>query len=287
MFTEDYKQDIFRDHDPNEAPTKGSKEHEAVLAFADSVSVVIQSCNKNEYYAALELMKPPVLGTGPKLERAIQYPGTTMTIVLGSFAGRNTAIAWTGQGTACESDLCKILGFFQNTKAILGLGVAYGMDRKAVRVCDVLVAEQIVDYAERLRLQQDGFYPRRQTLNTKDDLMNIFCKDPVGWEFVCTKGGRFAELVFGQLASSPFLLDDNTLKQSIIKHSPQAKGGDMEGWVLYTHIQKDFPNVATIIIKGVADYADGTKDKRWQMTAAKAAVSYAHFRLKRKGAVFD
>ena len=53
----------------------------------------------------------------------------------------------------------------------------------------------------------------------------------------------------------------------------------MEGWVLYTHIQKEFPKVHAIIIKGVADYGDGTKDKRWQLTAAMAAVHYAHFQL--------
>jgi len=258
-----------------------------VLAFANSVSVVIQSCNTNEYYAALELMKPPVLGTDPELETAIRYPGTAMIIVLGTFAGHKAAITWTEQGASCEGPLRATLGFFPNTKAILGLGVAFGMDRNAVRFCDVLVAEQIADYAERPRIQEGGIYPRGQILNTKDGLKNIFCKDRVGWQFRCTNEGRFAKLVFSQLVSSPFLLDDDTLKKSIIKHNPQAEGGDMEGWVLYTHIQTGFPKVATIIIKGVADYADGTKDKRWQMTAAKAAVDYAHFQLKRRGAIFD
>ena len=49
----------------------------------------------------------------------------------------------------------------------------------------------------------------------------------------------------------------------------------MEGWVLYTHIMRDYPDLEVIIIKGVADYGDGEKDGRWQLTAA----NYTHFQL--------
>ena len=59
----------------------------------------------------------------------------------------------------------------------------------------------------------------------------------------------------------------------------------MEGWILYTHILKDHPNLEAIIIKGVADYADGKKDKQWQLTAAMAAASYTHFQLKQSTAL--
>ena len=54
----------------------------------------------------------------------------------------------------------------------------------------------------------------------------------------------------------------------------------MEGWVLYTNIINEHPNLEVIIIKGVADYADGEKPKQWQLTAAMAAANYTHFQLK-------
>ena len=59
----------------------------------------------------------------------------------------------------------------------------------------------------------------------------------------------------------------------------------MEGWA---QIEYTPEQVKCIIIKGIADFADSTKDKTWQLTAAKAAVDYAHFKLKEAGYInFD
>ena len=48
----------------------------------------------------------------------------------------------------------------------------------------------------------------------------------------------------------------------------------MEGWVLCEHIQKEYPDIETISIKGVTDYGNEKKDDKWQVTAAMAAASY-------------
>ena len=44
-------------------------------------------------------------------------------------------------------------------------------------------------------------------------------------------------------------------------------------------IQKTFPYLEVIIIKVVFGYGDGKKDKKWQLTAAKATASYVHYQL--------
>ena len=60
-------------------------------------------------------------------------------------------------------------------------------------------------------------------------------------------------------------------------------GGEMEGWA-----QFDIPEVESIIIKGIADFADGKKNDKWQLTAAKSAVNYAHYKLEHHGYIpFD
>ena len=159
--------------------------------------------------------------------------------------------------------------------------MAYGMSRNATKFCDVLVASEIVDYGDRPRVEHGGFSQRGAIVPTKTTLRNIFCTDRTGWEFFCTKTNQKAKVVVGRLASGPFLLDDAGVKKSIQKQFKDVKGGEMEGWILYTHIVKDYPNLQVIIIKGVSDYADGSKDKRWQLTAAMAAASYTHFQLKR------
>ena len=219
--------------------------------------------------------------------RAVQFPNKDeMKIALGVFAGYKAAIAWTEQGASCEDDVRKVLSWFPNTKALLGVGVAYGMDRDAHKVCDVLVATQIADLGDRPRFQGDGIYPRGDVIGTRATLRNIFCKDDTGWHFQCTKGGRAAKVIVGQLASGPFLLDDADFKQKIQEQFKFAKGGEMEGWALYTRIMRNYPDLEVIIIKGVADYADGEKDKQWQLTAAMAAADYTHFQLQRSTAFY-
>lgn len=277
-------------HDPKLAPTDG-QEREAVIKFAKSVRVVIQSCNEFEYYASLELIKPPA----ELYKRAVRCDIDTMhtTVTLGKFSGCMAAIAWTHHEDSCMRDLRKVLGFFPNAKALIGLGVAFGMDRKAVHFCDVIVARQIVDYAERPKMVEGKLLHRGQILSTKKTLTNIFCKNTRDWEFRCTVTGECRpRAIIGQLVSIMNLLHDGKLHdgkimQAIREQYPNAKGGEMEGWVLYTHVQEEFPSIETIVIKGVAGYADGKNDGRWLLSAAKAAASYAHFQLQRSGAFMD
>ena len=158
------------------------------------------------------------------------------------------------------------------------------MDRNAGNVSDVLVAKQIADLGDRPQVQEGGMYARGDVVGTRTTLRNIFCKDSTGWHFPCSKSGREAKVIVGQLTSGPFLLDDVVVKQKIREQFKFAKGGEMEGWVLYTHIMRDYPNLEVIIIKGVADYGDGEKDGRWQLTAAMAAANYTHFQLQRSTA---
>ena len=69
---------------------------------------------------------------------------------------------------------------------------------------------------------------------------------------------------------------------------PKAVGGEMEGQVI-AGIHNDLLDlnpprkIDAIIIKGVADYADGNKHRGWQMTAALAAIGYVEFKLKLTG----
>ena len=82
----------------------------------------------------------------------------------------------------------------------------------------------------------------------------------------------------GRLASGSFLINDPGIKLGLEEPALRHLGGEMEGW---TQIEYHTPEgVECIIIKGIADFADGTIYKVWQPAAAKAAVDYAHFKLK-------
>ena len=83
----------------------------------------------------------------------------------------------------------KLYILFPNIRAILGVGVAFGMKRSEVNFCDVLVASQIADLGNRIRLEDKAIVAEGRggsTTSTKTPLYNIFCKDVKGWKFLCT-----------------------------------------------------------------------------------------------------
>ena len=115
----------------------------------------------------------------------------------------------------------------------------------------------------------------------KQTMRNIFCDDTAGWKgFECTATAEGStskprtSLVFPScILSSSALLNDKDIKQGLEKESQTLIGAEMEGWVLFTALK----DAESIIIKGISDYGDGKKADDWQLTAAKAAVDYAHF----------
>ena len=92
---------------------------------------------------------------------------------------------------------------------------------------------------------------------------------------------RISKAFSSCILSSPNLLDDPNIKHGLENVTqPALIGAEMEGWVLFKYIEKDFPKIKSLIIKGICDYGDGTKNKDWQLTAAEVAVDYARFKLK-------
>ena len=213
-------------------------------------------------------------------DKPVRYPIDKFTIVVGTFAGKNAAIVRTKQGTECRDDLTTVLSFFPNATMLLGLGVCMGIKHN---LGDVLVGEKI-----QLEVNPKVRRGKLQLVGTckeaKQTVGNVFC-DTTGWShFECTtmpEGSgakpRISKAVSGCILSSPNLFDPN------IKHGLESEtqliGAEMEGWVLFEYIEKDFPKIKSLIIKGICDYGDGTKDDDWQLTAAKAAVDYARFKL--------
>ena len=106
-------------------------------------------------------------------------------------------------------------------------------------------------------------------------------------DFTCTKD-REPQIIPGTIVSMSWLVDDKETKMKILKNSPEAIGGEMEGFVLL-QIREKYANqnpprqLDVVVIKGVTDYRDGTKHKEWQFTAAMAAVGYAHHKLEETG----
>ena len=206
---------------------------------------------------------------------------------MGTFAGKNAAVAWTMQGIYSQKDLEGILAIFEKATILLGLGVCMGIKREC-RYADVVVSKKI-DAAVAPKIENGRILSRGETKFAGKRVTKVFCHT-AGWnEFLCTAGEqRVAKAYAGSVFSSPNLINDRDIKRSLQKNDYfHYIGGEMEGWVLFK-MQEEYPRIESIIIKGISDFGDGTKDGEdsttqvkdmWQLTAAKAAVDYAVFKL--------
>ena len=80
----------------------------------------------------------------------------------------------------------------------------------------------------------------------------------------------------GSIASKAELINDSSYIAKLAQNN--LIGGEMEACFLQK-ICNEHGKVHFIIIKDVSDFADGHKDDRWQITAAKAAANYVKFCL--------
>ena len=249
---------------------------------AKNVQVVIQTCNEAEYYAVLEKVKRPQI---KGFEKPVKFTHGDLPVVVGTFAGINAAVALTEQGSYSQKDLEGILVIFEKATILLGLGVCMGVEDE-YRYADVIVSKKI-DAAKTPKIENDEIYSRGE-IKRVGKRVSEFCHT-AGWNtFVCTAGnqGRVAKAHVGLVFSSSNLINYKPFRKSLQRQG--YNGLEMEGLVLLEMQEIKDPHFQSIIIKGISDYGDGTKDgegstaqvkDKWQLTAAKAAVDYAFFKL--------
>ena len=256
--------------------------------FATKVQVVIQTCNPPEYYAALEKLKPPRI-QDQEFHKSVKYPCLGKTIVVGTFADIDAAVIKTEQGAKCITELEFVFkNVFTNAKLLLGLGVCYGLKnnfaKHDLKFADVLVGKEIdAILTPKFKGTMD---PRGEVKAVPESVQRLFCDDPdISHNFiVCEEPSkRIAKVYAGRLASGSFLMDDSGLLQGLEVPAYRYLGGEMEGWAQIKYTPE---RVKCIIIKGIADFGSGSKDKVWQLTAAMAAVDYAHSKLLKPGIHF-
>ena len=265
----------------------------AVQFFAGRVELILHTCNLNEYWAALEKLTPPTKEDDSIIQNhLIIYPKPGS--VIGCFAGHKAAVVWTGQGNECRGDLREALTkSFPKARVIIGAGIAYASDQK-YKLADVLISNQIENSAQTKIL--DGKITNRGAREpVGPNVKKIFENPAKIWSgrkhFTCAVydqppiNHRSSVAQIGCIVSAPTLVSDENLRKQLLRNTPYAVGGEMEGWVLLelkAELKQEFSKeIEVIIIKGVADYGDHGKRDEWQWTAAKAAMDCIHYCLKR------
>ena len=243
-----------------------------------------------ERLAIFSKLMPPVLNGGTKSDKIVRFctdfqgKNCSGEYTLGMFGGYKAALVHTEQGQKCRSLIEATIELFSDVRIIIGVGVAYGRSKDSTKLGDVLISEKIAEL-DTIKYKKDGSIISRGVIGeVKANLHTHFCKGSTRFIeiFACTEGTpqRFAKTHVGCIISGSFLVDNEEIKLKLWDNATEAIGGEMEGHVLMDIIkQRDPCPFKAIIIKGVCDYGDGTKEKNWQLTAALAAVEYTHFRL--------
>ena len=293
-YDDKYCDKVVQEKIPLNIPNKDEKLYPVLEEYCKQVKVILHTVNGNEKWAVMEEFSSPQSDVFKGLEssprKCITFP--TINTVLGTFGGFKAAVVQTDSGYGCRDDIEHAMRtVFPNALVVIGIGVAYGADK--CKLADVIISDMVQDLGTNVKIQGNLLH-RGEKLAPKSKLKALFTKDTkpftVTTEFVCNKGQpqRKPTINTGLILSGPWLCNDAIFKEKVFHHASDAIGGEMEGWVLMSVAKKfneepPHRNIGMIIIKGVADYGDGTKNKIWQFTAAKAAVCYAKYQLEKLG----
>ena len=164
---------------------------------------------------------------------------------------------------------------FPNLGAIIGVGVACGVERK-VQMCDVLVSQHIINY-DKEKFEKGT---EAEILNASAFLSELF-QQIVKWPDITIKnrlkenGMEMPSIIPGKILSGPYLIDDTKNKKELIeKFASEVIGIEMEGAYLFAEIQDS--NAHTIIVKAVCDFGDGSAQEKFHPTAAVLAADYVN-----------
>lgn len=156
-----------------------------------------------------------------------------------------------------------------NPRAMVVLGIAFGVDRKRQRFGDVIIAESVIPYEPGRAGRR--FEPRGQPLPCGPTLSERFRTRRADWKE--QRGVDHVNVFQGPLLSGAKVIDNLRFRRALQRRFPGASGGEMEGAGAYEAAANG--PVEIILVKSISDWADGKKSDRAQAFASHTAVSLA------------
>ncbi len=159
-------------------------------------------------------------------------------------------------------------------RAVIMTGIAFGVRAKEQQIGDVLVSKLIHDYdSERVGTDEDdqlNSYQRGTRVMASDWLIDRFNAGNNDWN-------PPPEIHFGSILSGSKLIDNKEYQTALLRSAPDAIGGEMEGVGLSKAANRH--RVSWLLVKGISDWADGTKGVNKAANQRLAADNAASFVL--------
>jgi nucleoside phosphorylase len=232
------------------------------------VDAVLMTATEPELKATLALLKPL-----PGRTNLLRVNSPKATYHVGRYGAVNVALGMCAMGSVGrDSSIIETTRaiLIWEPKAVVMVGIAFGMRPRKQELGDVLVSEKVTPYEP----QRRGKNPisRGVPVRAGKTLLARF-RARQGWHFV-KPDGVASECWIGEIVSGEKLVDDNQFKKQLLTSAPEAIGGEMEGAGLIAAAED--LGVEWILVKGICDWADGKKTSKHQELAAAAAASLVH-----------
>jgi nucleoside phosphorylase len=159
-------------------------------------------------------------------------------------------------------------------RAVIMVGIAYGLRPNEQDIGDILVAKQIMNCDfQKIRTKPDKqreILPRGPGIPVAGSLLAWFQAGQLDWKSP-------QHIHFGQILSSSRLIDHKETRDELLPYFPEAIGGEMEGHALGDVCLRK--KVDWILVKAICDWADGNKGENkdnYQRQAADNAARFVH-----------
>ncbi|MFA7241737.1 MAG: pentapeptide repeat-containing protein, partial [Sulfuricellaceae bacterium] len=236
------------------------------LPADDAPVVVLLTFNEHETAAVIQRFcgeKPPKTETRDGITYNLLGEHGDMSIV--------HRVSKQGEGEAQNAAHDAIRAW--QPRAIIGIGIAFGVNPKKQHIGDVLVSENVRGY-ELGRMNSDGSLtlrsdksPASPTLYQRFNHLDQTCRaDPAS----CLD---WPTLRFGALLSGNKLVDNLDYRDSLLKLETEAIGGEMEAVGIQS--ASDRHKVDWIIVKAICDWGDGNKNANSKARDQKMAADHA------------
>lgn len=172
-------------------------------------------------------------------------------------------------GGSSQTTNVALLRDWPQIKAVIMVGICFGVDNKSQQIGDVVVATSIKNYETR-RVGKKKEISRGGTYQADKCLCNAFNNLKLTWENIGIDDKK-KKLVLGEYISGEQLVDNIENRNKLLSETPEAKAGEMEGnGIIAACVSARTP---WILVKAICDFADGKKGKDKKTKQAIAAAS--------------
>ena len=223
-------------------------------------NILIVTATKVETQAVLESFAP-----GKTWER--ERVGPKFYYSLGMHGGIWVYLVQSEMGTATPGgSLLTVRRAIQHLgpRAVIMCGIAFGANKESQELGEILISRQLEYYEPQKEDLKQGPIFRGDRVTVSEPLLDRCRSADIEW-----KG---AKTYIGLVLSGEKLVNHPSFLRKLLKHAPEAVGGEMEGAGLYAAARDG--STEWILVKAICDWADGEKNSKAQPLAARNAADF-------------